>query len=335
MKEKFNKSKLQACTRQLLTELAAWTEPLFGPGSAERLIGIPAGRDPDWEDDGVAACIERTAAVKGRDWTVPGSAGTVIEQSQVLALVAKVTDYLNTNIWRGDADDFGRSFLALYPLLALLEDNWHVSQGDTRMALSYAIDDALDRSVAQKLSSALKVFAARVNFENDREEITISELALISGLAEKTVRMAAVGRERNPDLITVKHGRMTFVTIEEARRWMASKNISYEFPKFAEKSALPPVAPKSLTELGQYLRELRGASNIDDDSLATQLSWDEATHKAYRALEKGEVGAELLKLSTGELLRFAELVLPEKSRELVVMIDTVLHPIQLKLQLEA
>lgn len=332
--DNFSKSEILGTTRQILTEVAAWTDTLFGLGAAERLTGTPPGRDPDWDDDGIAADIERKFAVQGRDWRSPGSAGALIEQSEVLALIAKVTDYLNSNTWQGDRTDFWRAYAALYPLIALLEDNWSVSQGDLRMALSYFSDSALDQAAAKELLKVLKTFAARVHFECDRHQITINELALISGLAEKTVRMAAVGRDRNPDLVTFKDGHMTLVSIDEARRWMASKNLNYEPPTFTSRASLPPVSPTTLPELAPYLRELRSNASLDEATLMGQLGWDNPTRDAYQRLEQGEIGPELLGLSTRELRQLAELLLPAQSRELVLIIDSVLHPIQLALQLD-
>ena len=283
MKEKFEKTELLGATRQILTEIAAWNDSIFGPGSAEKLTGMSPGRDPEWEDRGVPSWIERTEAVRARDWNEAGCAGQIIEHSRVLNLVSKVIDYLNTNTWQGDAEDLWKSFIELYPLHCLLEGNWQTRQGDLVIAMSYgSADSAIDREVAEKLFRALKVFSARANFEHCREEITISELASISGLAEKTVRMAAIGQDKNPDLAIFKSGRMTFVTIEEANRWMASKNIGYRPTVFTSKTSLPPVEPTSVSELGSYLRRVRESSELDYESLTALTQWQSPMMQAYR-----------------------------------------------------
>lgn len=333
MQKRYDKSDLMAATRQVLTEIAAWTETLFGQGAAERLTGLPPGRDSDYDDVGVTAYIERIAAVQTRDWNEAGCAGAVIEDSTTLSLISKAIDYLNTNIWRGDAEDFWLSYIALFPLYQLLENNWHWRQGEKTMALQYAVDDALDRSNAEKLYQAVREFSTRVVFEHEKSEVTISELAVISGLSEKTVRMAAIGQDKNPDLVTFKEGRMTFVKIDEARRWMASKNISYRAPEFAEKVSLPLIEPSSLSELGAYLRKTRLAKEFSFEELAQKLSWNKKLSKAYEELEMGLIYADVNQFSTSVLVQLANALLPADTHKLVRIIDRVIRPIQLELQI--
>jgi transcriptional regulator with XRE-family HTH domain len=333
MKEKFNKSELMAATRQILTEIAAWSETLFGQGAAERLTGLPPGRDPEYDDSGAIAYIERIAAVQSRDWTEAGCAGAAIENSTTLLLISKAIDYLNTNIWQGDAEDFWLSYIALFPLYQLLENNWHRQQGEVTMALQYAVDDALDRNAAKTLYQAMREFSTRAVFERRKSEVTISELAVISGLSEKTVRMAAIGQDKSPDLVTFKDGRMTLVKIDEARRWMASKNIDYQSPKFTEAVSLPLVEPSSLAELGAYLRKIRLANNISLEDLAQKLNWSKKLKKAYQELEMGLSHLNVSQFSTKVLMELANAVLPTDSRELVEIIDRVLHPLQLEQQI--
>jgi len=335
MKEKFPKTELLGATRQILTEIAAWTDTLFSAGAAEHLIGMNPGRDPEWEDPGVSSWIERTEAVRTRDWNEAGCAGQIIEHSRVLNLVSKVIDYLNTNTWQGDAEDLWKSFIELFPLHCLLEGNWQTRQGDLVITMCYGSgDSAIDREAAEKLFRAIKVFSARANFEYCREEITISELASISGLAEKTVRMAAIGQDKNPDLTIFKSGRMTLVTIEEAHRWMASKNIGYRPTVYTSKTSLPPVEPTSVSELGVYLRRIRESSEIDYESLTTLTQWQESMMQTYRKLESGVVDEDLNQFSTKDLVLLAQTILPERSKELVRIIDKVIHPIQLDFQIE-
>ena len=177
MKEKFPKTELLGATRQILTEIAAWTDTLFNTGAAERLIGMKPGKDPEWDDGGVISCLERNFAVKPRDWTSPGSAGQIIEQSLVVKQFARVIDYLNTNTWHGESVDFFNTKLELTPFRDLIARNWSGRGIDRGAALNYSIDDAIDPQVASTLVKVLKIFSARANFETDQSEMKISELA--------------------------------------------------------------------------------------------------------------------------------------------------------------
>ena len=340
MKDKFLKAKLLGATRQILTEIAAWTDMLYGVGVAERLTNMKPGRDPDWNDGGVASYIERSFAVKSRDWSISGSAGPVIERSLVLKHMGRVIDYLNTNIWHGDSNDFWNTKLELTPYYDLLDGTWSGHGIDRKVALSYAIDDAIDQQAATSVFQVLKIFFARVHFEiesnqeNESGELRLCELATISGLAEKTVRMAAVGQDKNPDLVTFKDGRLTFVRIEEARRWLASKNIDYRPPEYTERHLLPPVEPKSLGELGTYLRIVRENSEVHMVDLGKLLEWDETIIKAYEKLEDGDVDIDLTRFPLEVVMQLAQAICPAESTMLVRIIDRVIHPLLLEVQIE-
>ena len=331
MKEKYSKLELLGATRQVLTEVAAWTETLFGPGAAERLAGIPPGRDADADDCGVTSYVELNQAVKKREWREPDCAGPIIEKSTTLKLVGKVADFLNTNTWDGDSNDFWLTYIALFPLLMLLEDNWHTRKGEPHMALQYAVDSAMDSNNAEKLFATLKTFSIRVALHQEKSELTISELSFISGLAEKTVRMAAVGRDKNPDLVTYKVGSAIYISIEEARRWMTSKNIECLPPSFIKDSALPLVEPETLPELGNFLWRARKAKNISSNSLAKQMNWSKKKFNAYLGIENGTPSKELLQFTPSELMVLAKKLVPDYPEELFRMMDKVIHPIQTKL----
>jgi hypothetical protein len=329
VKDKHSKPEILGATRQILTEVAAWTENLFGPGAAERITGMPPGRDVEVDDCGVTSYVELSQAVMKREWKDPDCAGSIIEKSNTLKLVAKVVDFLNTNSWDGDEDDLWLTYIALFPLLMLLEDNWHTRKGEIHMALQYAVDSALDSNNAEKLYSVLKTFAIRAVLHKEKSELTISELAFISGLAEKTVRMAAVGRNKNPDLVTYKDGSTIYIPIEEARRWMASKSIECPPPNFIKDSALPLVEPETLPELGNFLWRARKAKNISTDTLASELNWTKKKLKAYSEIEDGEVSESLLQFTPSELLALAKKLVPDYPEDLLRMMDKVIHPIQL------
>jgi hypothetical protein len=146
--------------------------------------------------------------------------------------------------------------------------------------------------------------------------------------------MAAIGQNKNPDLVTFKDGHFTFVTIEEAHRWMASKNIDYRSPDYTESNSLPPVDPTNLGELGTYLWRTRKARNLEIDALATQLRWNKSMVRDYRELEEGGVEINLDRFSVKAVMQIAQTICPPESRKLVHVIDRIIHPLQLEKHIE-
>ena len=104
MKHEFNKPKVLGATRLVLFNLACWTTLVFDDKSTFRLIG----QDHIWDPD-----------VK-RDWSDVGAAGAIIEKSIPLASISRAVDFLNTNAWHGDSENFFRTRDALNSLHAIV-----------------------------------------------------------------------------------------------------------------------------------------------------------------------------------------------------------------------
>jgi hypothetical protein len=303
MKDKFDKTRLLSAARRILVDLAFWADDIYGAGASERLIGMtPATKHAESLDSS-------------------GSAGIIIERSVVLSHVGRIVDYLNTNVWHGDPSNLWATLKELTALYGLLESPF---------AIINESENAIDGDSAAAIFEVLEEFFARVNFEFEDEALELKELALVAGLAEKTVRMAAVGQDKNPDLTTFKIGSRTYVTPEEAKRWLATKKTDYRPIQYSEDQFLPPVDPKDLGELGGFLRDLREKSYATIDELANRLAWDDSTRIAYELIENSADDIDVSALQFDQMLQLSQAICPGESAELVRIIDSILHPIALE-----
>lgn len=308
MIEKFEKSKLIGDTRRILYEIAAWTENLYDANAPSRLIG-------DLPDNASAA---------DSDWETTGSAGPVIERSVIIGHVGRVIDCLNTNRWHGDPSNLYLTYRELTPLHGLLESS---------SVLMSPVDYAVDPDAASSVFNILEIFFARVKLELDHEPLELKELAAIAGLAKKTVRMAAIGQDKNPDLVTFKDGSRTYVKSEEAIRWLAKKDADYRPIDWSEDQLLPPVDPKNVDELGPYLRDLREQSSLTVADLGSRLGWGQKTIQAYEALENVDKNFDADEISFDETMQLSQAICPSESADLIRIVDRILHPIILEKKL--
>ena len=309
MKNQFSKSKILGATRKILHDLARWTVSVFDEKSTFRLIGLDPIADPDLSVD----------------WSEAGAAGMVVEQSTPLACVGRAVDYLNTNVWHGDPSNLTKTVLALISLGAVVNspeaflNEFEVSEID---------QDAIDT-----VKTVLDIFLAR-EFLEQGLPLEVSHLALITGLAEKTIRMAAVGRDHDPDLVTYKDGQRTLIAPEEAIRWMAKKNIDYAPIKYSEAGTLPPVDPQNLTELGQCLREYRETTDLSISELTARIGWTPEMTSSYDALESGSGNIDPTMFDLDTIITLARVLCPAECAEMAKIIDHVIHPLLLEAQLE-
>lgn len=308
MKERFKKAELLGATRRILFEIGVWTEKLYDANASSRLVGDLAGTGPKSD----------------ADWKVTGSAGPIIEQSIVIEHLGRVIDCLNANAWHGDSTALNTTYRELTPIHGLLESSSVVMS---------AIDDAIDPDAASSVYQVLETFYVRVKLEQDHDDLELRELATIAGLAEKTVRMAAIGQDKSPDLVTFKDGSRTYVTAEEASRWLTTKNANYRPINWPADQPLRPVDPRGMDELGPYLRTLRDKANLSLTELGSRLGWDEKASDAYSAIENGTPTSDLSSLSLEVVMRLAQALCPSESGELVRIIDGVIHPRLLELRI--
>lgn len=308
MKEKFDKTELLGATRQILSQIAIWTEYLYDAGASGRLVGNLPGIGDDSE----------------REWTASGCAGPIIEKSIVLRNVGRVIDCFNSNVWNGDVDNLNSTYSALTPFHRLLKKS---------AALTSAVDYALDSDAVSSTYLILEIFYVRVKLEVNRDELELKELATIAGLAVKTVRMAAIGQDKNPELVTIKDGSRTYVKAEEAIRWLATKNVGFKPIEWFKEKLLPSYRPSNLSELGLYLRTLREKTNQSVSELGSHLGWEERIINEYSAIENGAETSDLSLFTIEKVMRLSQLLCPPESRELVRVIDRVIHPRLLEMKI--
>ena len=137
--------------------------------------------------------------------------------------------------------------------------------------------------------------------------------------------MAAIGQDKNPDLVTFKEGSRTYVTREEARRWLNTKSIDYRPTEYSDEQFLPPLDPKNMDELGPYLRMLREKANQSVADIASRFGWDEKTADAFSAIEEGAFEIDLTLLTFEAIMQLGQAICPSESSELVRVIDRVVH----------
>ena len=305
MKNEFNKAEVLGATRKVLHDLAWWRALLFDENSTFRLIDLDPIADPDLS----------------KDWSETGAAGTVIEQSIPLACIGRVVDYLNTNIWHGDPSNLSRTRLALDALHAVVKSQ--------QAFLTEFEDDAIDQDAIDTVKTVLNIFQARELLEEGRP-LEIGHLAQITGFADKTIRMAAVGRDRNPDLVTYKDGKRTLIDPEEAIRWMQKKNFEYSPIEYSDAGTLPPVDPQTLTELGHCLREYREATNLSISELVAMVGWTPDLESSYEELEAGSDNIDPSMFDVDSIITLAQTLCPAESAEMAKIIDRVIHPFLLE-----
>ena len=309
MNNKLNKAEILAAARKVLHDLASWTALVFDNDAMSRLADCEPMPEADWE----------------QDWQKPLSAGSTIEQSIAIAQLSRVVEFLNTNVWHGDPSALRSASLKLSALREL------VSNPDA--IVTEFEDFAIDQKAAIRIKEVLDSFLARELLEND-DSIDISHLALVSGFAEKTVRMAAVGRGDNPDLVTYKDGNRTRIAQEDAIQWMKKKNVDYAPIAYSDTGTLPPVDPTNLYELGQCLKQYREALGLGLQDMTGRLGWSNELLAAYTGLESSSDKIDLSPFDLNVVVQLAETLCPAETGEFAKIIDKVIHPYMLEAQIE-
>jgi len=105
---------------------------------------------------------------------------------------------------------------------------------------------------------------------------------MLGGLAEKTVRMAANPKGKDP-LVTFKDGHRTFVEPDVALRWLSTRTGFRPTVMLDQVRAVRSYpSPESLARHCKLLRDEAGLSH---GTLFKQLGWSRPIQTAYRQLE--------------------------------------------------
>jgi hypothetical protein len=310
-----DKQAVLAAGRRVLTTIAAWTNFLFDGGAGTRLA------EKTLPPDGVISTDDPAAYLDAR------SAGGRIEDSIVLRNLDMAFDFARTGQWRGPIEELVGVVNALEPFRGLLELN----------ALSGPYNDARlpddDRDVLLHILNSL---LARRWLANGAA-LTLPQIALLADLSEKSVRMAATGRDRNPDLRTYKEGTQTLVKAEEAERWLRSRP-DYKPTQIHGDVGSISLLARTNHQVAILLSSFRERAKLSIDDLKDQMGWTPQKAEMYVQLEggwweQGDVDVSLFDLST--VVRLARVFQIDTPLEFVRSISTVLLPYQIEQQINS
>lgn len=257
-----------ASVRYVLASVAGWTNFLFDESAQERLAklgeGFPSSRDI-------------------KEFTDPNSAGGHSERSLLIPLIGRTYDLVKTGVWNGTLEQLDVAQAELTPLWNLLKSPY---------VLCGPYDDPLIKpEAAQHLLPLIDNLFARRELARNRL-ISLPRIALLSGLAEKTIRMTAKperlarGRVKpdDPALFTIKDGQRTWVKADEAQRWLSLKP---GFKPTTCSSEGPNLQPKTTLELSATLSSLREAAQLSPAELVARCNLPTSAVKTYEKLEEG------------------------------------------------
>jgi hypothetical protein len=315
MGQTITKEQVLAAGRRSLAIVAAWTNLLFDGGAGTRLTDTPL------PPDGVFAANDPTSYIDLR------SAGGRIEDSIVLSNIDQAYEFTRTGQWRGPIEELVGVVNAIEPFRVLLERN----------AISGPYTDALlqdeDRDVLLRVLNSL--LARR--WLASGYPMTLAQVALLAELSEKSVRMAATGRDRNPDLLTYKDGTQTLVKAEEAERWLKSRPSYKPTQIHGDMSAISLLA-RTNHQVAQLLTSFREHAKLNIEQLARRMEWNPQQTEMYEKLEggwwdRGDVDVLLFDLAT--VVKLARIFKITEPLEFVRSITTVLLPYQIEQQLKS
>jgi hypothetical protein len=194
---------VMASTRFLLGAIADWTVTIFDDGASKRLAGRGSSVwvQPIYFNPQDLGSVKTTMAQ--------------IEGSKALQSIEKAYEFILSGFWPGTEEQLDALYRDLIPFWTLIERNGLCDQMET---------DLLDPDAATAVIYVCQLFEARRQLLHG-ESITLPQLALLSGLTEKTIRMGAIRAKRSrQDIPTYKAGSRTLVRADVAARWLAERS---------------------------------------------------------------------------------------------------------------
>jgi len=310
MSQSITKEQFLAAGRRALATIAAWTNLLFDGGAGTRLTDIPLPPDGVFSADELASYLDVR------------SAGGRIEDSIVLTNIDRAFEFTRTGQWSGTIEELVGVVNALEPFRILLELN----------AISGPYSDARfrddDRDVLLRVLNSL--LARR--WLASGSAMTLAQIAQLADLSEKSIRMAATGRDRNPDLLTYKDGTQTLVKAEEAERWLRSRPTYKPTQIHGDKRSISLLA-RTNHQLAQMLTSIRERAKISVEQVGRRMEWSPEQTEMYEQLEggwwaQGNVDVSFFDIAT--VVRMARIFKIEEPLEFVRSVTTVLLPYQIE-----
>ena len=253
----FTREEFTTSLRVLLVGFCEWAEQVLTPGAIPRTVD--------------SAQPPLTV-----DLSKPGSAGATIEGSLLMSRMQEVYDFATTGNWDTvSLDEFGHE-LTTFEALCEIPLESHVA-----VSLAPSID--FHRLPEPKDMCRIVLDHALARWTLLRgDDLTVGEIAILAGLAEKTIRMAANPKVKDP-LITFKDGHNTYVKADEALRWLSARP-GFRVTVMSDdvQHARPYTSLRTLAWQCRGLREMR---KISQNQLLDRLKWSRAARCAYRQLE--------------------------------------------------
>jgi hypothetical protein len=310
---KTNKGALLAAGRRVLVAVGAWTNLLFDGSAGKRLLEIPIS------PDGVIPADQDAA------YPIPRSAGGRVENSIVLSNLALAIDFVATGEWPGTFDELDGVDDALTPFRAILSADALIDSYGTVVVFTD------DRSA---LIPVLDTLLARIQLAKEKP-VSLQQVGVLAGLSEKTVRMAAIKKSGNPDLITYRSGNSTLVKAEEAERWLGLRP-SYKPTRIRSDLGSLNLAPRTQNQMATLLSTLRQRAGLTIDELALRLNLTAEQAASYGRIEEPwwapeDTDASLFDIAL--ITRIARVLNVERPVEFVRSLADIFIPYQIDLQI--
>jgi hypothetical protein len=314
MGQSITREQFLAAGRRALATIAAWTNFLFDGGAGTRLTDIPL------PPDGVFVADDPSCYIDVR------SAGGRIEDSIVLRNIERAFEFTQSGQWRGPLEELSGVVTALEPFRVLLKLN----------AISGPYTDARFRDEDRDaLLRVLDSLLARRWLANG-SPMNLAQIALLADLSEKSVRMAATGRDRNPDLLTYKDGTQTLVKAEEAERWLRSRP-SYKPTQIHGDVGSISLLARTNHQVAQLLTSFRERAKLSIEQLGRRMQWNPQQTAMYEQLEGGwwdQGDVDVTLFDVANVVRLAGIFKIPEPLEFVRSISTVLLPYQIEQQVK-
>jgi hypothetical protein len=257
-----------AAGRRALSIIAAWTNFLFDGAAGRRLIDATVPPDGVFGGD-------------LPEFTAPRSAGGRVEDSIVLINLEQVVDFTESGEWPGTVPELVAVANALEPFRVIIESD---------AICGLYTDPLIEDTDRELLVTVLGRLLARRQLLSG-QPLTLPQVALLAGLAEKSVRMAAMGRDRNPDLNSYKEGAMVYVTAAEAERWLGQRD-SYRPTCVRGDVAAVNLAVRTNHQIAVLLESLRDRAKLSVAELGERMGWNERQLATYARVEEAWWNAE-------------------------------------------
>lgn len=121
-------------------------------------------------------------------------------------------------------------------------------------------------------------------------DINFPQLAALSGVSEKTLRMAANPNNERP-LKTYKDGASTFITADDALEWLSRRSDFKPTRYFVSDGAMPRLV--NYLSLGTHLASIRTARGMSVEGVGAALGWPKKALAGLVAVESARAPESL------------------------------------------